>query len=105
MDLAACSFASCRGFLESPQLVDTSCIIADVQMPGMTGLELQRVLKAQGATVPFIFITAYPNAKSREQAINAGAVCFLEKPFQGAAIIEWIERALKRDSGSPPAEE
>jgi FixJ family two-component response regulator len=94
MDLAACTFESCRDFLASPHLLDTCCIIADVQMPGMTGMELQTVLKARGIRVPLIFITAYPDNRLRKQAMDAGAVCFLHKPFQGTVIIECIERAL-----------
>jgi FixJ family two-component response regulator len=99
MDLTPNTFESCRGFLESPYLLDTSCIIADVQIPGMTGVELQRVLKAKGLTIPMIFITAYPDDKIRKQALDAGAVCFLDKPFDGAAIMQCIERALSRVTG------
>jgi len=102
MDLAAYSFASCRDFLESPQLHNASCIIADVQMPEMSGLELQRIIKSRGLAAPLIFVTAYPDDKLRKQALDAGAICFLDKPFQGAAIVECIERALKRDSDASP---
>jgi FixJ family two-component response regulator len=101
MDLTAYAFESCRDFLESPHVLNTSCIIADVQMPGMSGLELQRTLKARGLTIPLIFITAYPDEKLRKQALDEGAVCFLDKPFPGALIIECIERALNRDVGLP----
>jgi FixJ family two-component response regulator len=104
MDLAAYTFVSCREFLESPQLHNAGCIVADVQMPGMSGLELQRSLKIRGMTTPLIFITAYPNEKLRKEALDAGAVCFLEKPFQGTSIVECIERALGRDSGASPLE-
>jgi FixJ family two-component response regulator len=103
MDLAAYTFASCRDFLESPHLLDTSCIIADVQMPGMSGMELQRTLKARDLAIPLIFITAYPNDRIRKQALDAGAVGFLNKPFDGDLIIECIERALSRPAGTPPA--
>jgi FixJ family two-component response regulator len=103
MDLVAFTFPSCREFLESPRLHDTSCIIADVQMPGMSGLELQMTLKARGLAIPLIFITAYPDDKLRKQGLDAGAVCFLNKPFDGASIIECIERALGRQAGSPPS--
>jgi FixJ family two-component response regulator len=96
MDLTACAFDGCRDFLDSPQLLKTSCIVADVQMPGMTGLELQRTLKARGLAIPLIFITAYPDDKLRRQALDAGAVAFLHKPFLGTSIIECIERALGR---------
>ena len=103
MDLAAYTFESCRDFLESPQLLSTSCIIADVQMPGMSGVELQSTLETRGLTIPLIFITAYPDDKIRKQALDAGAVCFLNKPFQGTSIIECIERALNRYVGVPPS--
>jgi FixJ family two-component response regulator len=96
MDLTACTFAACRDFLDSPHLPNTSCIIADVQMPEMTGLELQSTLKVRRLAIPLIFITAYPNDKLRRQALDAGAVCFLHKPFQGACIIDCIERALRQ---------
>ena len=95
MDLTACTFETCREFLDWPSLLDTSCIVADVQMPGMTGLELQQTLKTRGLTIPLIFITAYPNDKLRRQALDAGAVCFLHKPFQGTCIAACIERALR----------
>jgi len=104
MDLAATTFASCRDFLGSPDLLNTSCIIADVQMPGMSGVELQRTLKARGLSIPMIFITAYPNDKIRKQALDAGAVCFLNKPFDGALMMECIEQALRRRGDSPPAD-
>jgi FixJ family two-component response regulator len=104
MDLTPYTFETCRDFLESPHLLNTSCIIADVQMPGMTGVELLRTLKARGLAIPFIFITAYPDDKIREQALDAGAVCFLNKPFDGASMIEWIERALCQEAGSLPTE-
>jgi FixJ family two-component response regulator len=99
MDLTACTFESCRDFLNSPHLVDTSCIIADVQMPGMNGLELQTALKTRGLLIPLIFITAYPDDKLCQQALDAGAICFLDKPFPGTLIIECIERALSRGAG------
>jgi FixJ family two-component response regulator len=96
MDLTAYAFSGCHDFLNSPQLLETSCIVADVQMPGMTGLELQRTLKTRGLVIPLIFITAYPDDKLCRQALDAGAVGFLHKPFQGTSIIECIERALGR---------
>jgi FixJ family two-component response regulator len=96
MDLVAYTFSSCRAFLDSPQLLATSCIVADVQMPGMSGLELQNTLKTMGLAIPLIFITAYPDDKLRKQAMDAGAVCYLHKPFDGAEIIDCIERALGR---------
>ena len=97
---AANAFASANEFLQSPRLGDTSCLIADVQMPGMSGVELQEYLIAQGHSTPIIFITAFPEDSIREQAMNAGAICFLSKPFDGARLIECVDRALKRRSAT-----
>jgi len=93
-------FASAREFLESSQLDDTACLIADVQMPGMSGLELQSLLRAQGRTLPIIFITAFPEESVRKRALDAGAVCFLIKPFDGPTLIKYLDKALERDGGS-----
>jgi FixJ family two-component response regulator len=91
------TFASADGFLQSPHVHDTACVIADVQMPGMSGLELQTFLIAQGRSVPIIFITAFPEESIRSRALKAGAVCFLSKPFDGAILIECIDVALKKE--------
>ena len=96
LGFAAHAFASANEFLQSPRLRDTSCLIADVQMPGMSGVQLQEHLIAQGHSTPIIFITAFPEDSIREQAMNAGAICFLSKPFDGARLIECVDRALKR---------
>ena len=92
MDLSAYSFASCRDFLESPQLHNASCIIADVQMPEMSGLELQRIIKSRGLTAPLIFITAYPDDKIRKQALDeARSVSWTspsEEPQSSSALKE-----------------
>lgn len=96
LDLVARTFRSCHEFLSSPRFRESSCIIADVQMPGMTGVELLTTLKAMGLAIPFIFITAYPNERLRKEASDAGAICFLNKPFDGASIIACIEQALDR---------
>ena len=93
---AAHTFASADGFLKSPHVNDTACVIADVQMPGMSGIELQSLLIAQGRSVPMIFITAFPEESIRSRALNAGAVGFLSKPFDGTILIECIDIALKR---------
>ena len=90
------TFASADGFLQSPHVNDTACVIADVQMPGMSGIELQSHLIAQGRSVPMIFITAFPEESIRSRALKAGAVCFLSKPFDGTILIEGIDIALKR---------
>ena len=96
LGFTAHAFASANEFLQSPRLRDTSCLIADVQMPGMSGVQLQEHLIAQGHSTPIIFITAFPEDSIREQAMNAGAICFLSKPFDGARLIECVDRALKR---------
>jgi FixJ family two-component response regulator len=89
------TFASAEEFLASPYLNDTSCVIADVQMPTMSGLDLQASLLAQGYRVPFIFITAFAVDDARARALKAGAICFLAKPFAGEALIDCLETALQ----------
>jgi FixJ family two-component response regulator len=103
MGFSVYAFASAQEFLSSPQLRQTSCVIADVQMPGMTGVELQDYLIAHDHSMPVIFITAFPHDRVRERAINAGAVCFLSKPFDEARLLECVEQALmKRQNTVPP---
>jgi len=77
-------------------LDETSCVIADVEMPGMNGLELQERLIAHDHAKPIIFITAFPQERARERAMKAGAVDFLSKPFDQARLLECVERALRR---------
>jgi FixJ family two-component response regulator len=88
------TFASAEDFLDSPHLPDTGCLIVDVQMPGMTGIELQELLRAQGHSVPIIFISAFPDKSIKAQALEGGALGFLSKPFQPTALIECINIAL-----------
>ena len=92
------TFASAKDFLRSDHGNDISCVIADVQMPGMSGVELQDYLFAQGYRIPFIFITAFPEERTRMQAFRAGAVSYLAKPFTERSLIEAIDAALKRPS-------
>lgn len=94
MGFAAHAFASAQEYLLSPRLHDTSCLIADVEMPGMTGIKLQEHLIAHGHTTPMIFITAFPEDRIREQAMKAGAIGFLSKPFDESQLREYVERAL-----------
>lgn len=89
------TFASAEEFLRSPHLKDTSCVIADVQMPAMSGVELQAHLLAKGRRVPFIFITAFAVESARAQALKAGATCFLTKPFDGEALVKCLDAALE----------
>lgn len=93
------TFASADDFLKSQHMKDTWCVIADVQMPGITGIELQSLLHAQGHAVPIIFITAFPEENIRTRALKAGAVAFLSKPFDGPILIESIDCALKQRGG------
>ena len=94
-----CTFASAEEFLQSSRLDDLSCVIADVQMPGMSGVELQAHLLTQGYRVPFIFFTAFPDERIRAQALRAGAICYLTKPFDGDSLIEGLQAALKTHEG------
>ena len=93
-------FASADEFLQSSQARDSWCVIADVQMPGMSGVELQSFLRTRGCAVPIIFITAFPDEKVRARALNGGAVCFLTKPFDGPTLIKYLEGALERRGSS-----
>jgi FixJ family two-component response regulator len=90
----AYTFASADEFLRSPEAGDTACLIADMQMPGMNGVELQSHLLAQGRRLPIIFVTAFPNERVRARALDAGAVCFLTKPVDGSTLIKHIDAAL-----------
>jgi FixJ family two-component response regulator len=90
------AFASAEEFLQSPELDETSCLISDIQMPGIDGLELQRRLASENRRTPIIFITAFPDARIRERALAGGAVCFLKKPFEGQVLIQCVDRALKQ---------
>jgi FixJ family two-component response regulator len=97
----AAAFESAEAFLRSGQLHETSCLIVDVQMPGMNGLELQNELAASGYDIPIIFITAYDNTVSRQQAMRAGAVAFLGKPFRDEELLQTIRSALRAGFKAP----
>jgi FixJ family two-component response regulator len=94
----AYTFASSDEFLRSPHVNHTTCLIVDVRMPNMTGLELQSVLRGKGLTTPMIFITAFPEAGDRARALEAGAIDFLTKPFDGKTMIRSLSAALKGHS-------
>ena len=87
-------FESAEDFLSSPRVGDSSCLITDVQMPGMSGLELQDCLIAQGTRIPTIFITAFPQQSIRSRVQANGALGLLEKPFAGSTMIELVRQAL-----------
>lgn len=89
-------FASAEDFLQSGRLKQTSCLIADVKLPGMSGLQLQERLAASGQQVPTIFITAFSDERRRAQALNAGAIGFLGKPITKDELLTCIHAALER---------
>jgi FixJ family two-component response regulator len=90
----AAAFASAEDFLQSDHVNDTACLITDMQMPGLSGVELQSRLVAQGNRTPIIFITAFPEERIRARVLEAGAVGFLSKPFDEERLIEYIHAAL-----------
>jgi FixJ family two-component response regulator len=94
------SFPSAADFLASPRLVETDCLIADVQMPAMTGLELHRQLTDTGYSIPTILVTAYPDDGVRTRALSDGVVCYLRKPVDEKHLIRCLRAAL--NSGDPP---
>jgi FixJ family two-component response regulator len=93
--LGAISFESAEDLLNSGRLSEIACLIADVRMPGISGLELQARLKTERCGIPIIFITAHGDAKMRIQAMRDGAVEFLTKPFDNAVLIEMVRSALE----------
>jgi FixJ family two-component response regulator len=90
------TFASAEEFLQSPQLHGCACVVADVQMPGMSGVDLLTHMRAQGYNTPFIFITAFPEDSVRDRARRAGAIGFLAKPFAASDLIKHVEAAIGR---------
>jgi FixJ family two-component response regulator len=90
------TFASAEGFLSSGQQHETACLIADIRMPGMSGLDLQAKLNADHCPIPTIFISAHGDEKMRLQAMRGGAVKFLAKPFDDALLLDGVRTALKR---------
>jgi FixJ family two-component response regulator len=95
----AVAFESAENFLSSGRLDDTSCLIVDVQLPGMNGLKLQSQLAAADCQIPIIFITAYDNKESRRRAMRAGAVAFLGKPFSDEQLLQGIRSAVCQEEG------
>src|ERR1700681_1564314 len=93
--LSAQAFASAEEFLNSGQQRQTACLITDIRMPGMSGLELQAKLNAEHCRIPTIFITAHGDTKMRMQALRAGAVEFLAKPFDDDALLGSVRAALE----------
>lgn len=97
----AAAFASAEEFLEMGPINETDCLISDVQMPGMTGFELQTRLLAQGQRLPIIFVSAFPEMEGRGQAMAAGAIGFLDKTFSDETLITFLNQALAARDAQP----
>jgi FixJ family two-component response regulator len=95
-----CTFDSAEAFLQSAELDDVWCVIADVRMPTMSGVQLQSHLRRQGCRLPFLFITAVPTEKTRKQALDDGAICFLTKPFDEETLIGCLDVAIGQHRSS-----
>lgn len=93
------TFVSAEDFVRSPHLNDTSCVIADLQMSAMSGLDLLTQMRTRGYPAPLVFITAFPDESVRARALNAGAICFLAKPFAGPTLMKCLDTALKGQRG------
>lgn len=96
-DFRVAAFESAENFLGSGHLNDTSCLIVDIQMPSMNGLQLQSQLAVAGCRIPIIFITAYDDKDSRLRAMHAGAVAFLGKPFGDEQLLRSIRSAIREE--------
>jgi FixJ family two-component response regulator len=88
------SFATAEDFLQSAGPLRPACLILDIHLPGLSGLQLQARLQAEDRAVPIVFITAYADEHMREAALRAGAVAFLEKPFEEQPLLDAVQRAL-----------
>ncbi len=94
----AAEFASAAAFLQSGRRALTACLLADMRMPGMTGLELHRHLLSGGTPVPTIIMTAHPDEAARLSALHAGVRCYLPKPLEPAALLACIRSAITDDA-------
>jgi FixJ family two-component response regulator len=97
----AVTFTSAEHFLRSDVIAETTCLITDVQMPGLSGLELQEALQSRGLLMPVIVVTAYPNDKNRTRALENGAVAYLSKPFNDRSLMECLTVAINSRSLQP----
>ena len=93
--LSAATFNSAESFLQSKRTCAIRCLVADMRMPGMTGLELHGRLAAAGTPIPTVLITAYPDEQARARALKTGVICFLAKPFNAEDLLACIETALR----------
>ena len=96
------TFEDAASFLGSPTRADARCVVADMRMPGMTGLELFQALVASGDTIPTVLITAHPEDVTRDRAHEAGITCFLSKPFAPDELLECVQEALAKPRGRIP---
>jgi FixJ family two-component response regulator len=96
LGFVAAVFDSAVDFIDSGRLPDTACLIADMQLPGMSGLELHQNLTVFGITLPTILITAFPDERDRARALAAGVCCYLTKPFSETDLVACIRTALAR---------
>jgi FixJ family two-component response regulator len=87
-------YASAEAFLQETAAPKPDVVLTDVQMLGMSGLDLQSILKTRAPTLPLMFMTAFPEDALRKRALDAGAICFLSKPFKATELLYWIEKAL-----------
>lgn len=92
---ATVGYESAEHFLASSGLNEAACVISDIKMPGMSGIELQRHLRSLGHRMPFIFMTAYPEERQRDSAVSAGAFGFLTKPFSQQHLTDCLASALQ----------
>jgi len=99
MGFDAVAFPSAEAFLNSDSVEKASCLVLDVQMPGMSGLQLQSYLAGSGRHIPIVFVTGYPDDAVRNKALSSGAVCFLTKPFSEGDLLGGLRTALT--SGDP----
>ena len=93
------TFASAEAFLQSDHRADTRCVVLDLRMPGMSGLDLLMHLAATGSPIPVVILTAHSDDEARRRMLQAGAVAFLGKPFHGEALLGAVRRALAENPG------
>ena len=103
-DFTVETFESAQLFLDTHKTKRYGCLILDVQMQGMTGLELQQEITKRGISLPIIFITGHGGVEESDAALSAGAIDFLEKPFSQASLLDAIDRALKIDASNQQSE-
>ena len=100
--LHAEAFASAEEYLQSAGATPPACLVLDVQLPGLSGLDLQARLDAEGRGVPVVFISAFDDERARDQALRAGAVAFLQKPFEDRSLLDAVGKALCRPGLAGP---